>query len=370
MTRVMDGVRRGQVVPAPLVRQPRVQRAAASVEAAPAKFVVGMYGVRRPLRPIGPVVAAGWAEPAAGVPKPQVRRWQPPVVPWRRVAMAGGLTVVALSASVATVRFISTPRTTTAHAEASASTPQSTPSTTPAQADRVGPQKTGLQTLLNTFAAANPGKFSIVVKDLGSGDTASVDQDRVMESASLYKLFVADQIYHEIDAGQISATTKAGGGSGNTVQGCLSLMITISDNTCGRALGTMLNWGAQNPALAAQGYTETNLATPQQTSARDVALLFQHLYEGELNSAASNGAFMNLLKAQKVNDRLPQGLPANTVIAHKTGNLDDAVHDGGIVYGPKTNYLVVVMSDGWSAPGNVPAMFANLSQQLWGYFEN
>jgi beta-lactamase class A len=78
---------------------------------------------------------------------------------------------------------------------------------------------------------------------------------------------------------------------------------------------------------------------------------------------------MDLLKDQRVNNRLPQGLPGGTVIAHKTGDLDGVVHDAGIVYGPKTNYLVVVTSGPWNAPGNAPAMFADLSRQLWNYFE-
>jgi beta-lactamase class A len=66
---------------------------------------------------------------------------------------------------------------------------------------------------------------------------------------------------------------------------------------------------------------------------------------------------------------LPVGLPAGTVIAHKTGDLDSFTHDAGIVYGPKTNYLVVVMSGPWDNPGNAPSQFADLSGKIWSYLE-
>lgn len=280
--------------------------------------------------------------------------------------MAVGMAMMALVVSGVTVRLISTPRASAAHAEAAPATPLATAAPTPAMAV----EQTNLQAQLNAFMATHAnGPFNIMVKDLDTGAQAMVNPDKSYMSASLYKLFVADQIYHMIDTGGLNYGAAAGGGSGNTIRGCLDLMITISDNTCGRALGTILNWGAQNPALAAQGFTETDLTTPQATSARDVANLFEQLYAGTLDSPASNSAFLTLLKNQKVNDRLPQGLPAGTVIAHKTGNLDGVVHDGGIVYGPKTNYVVVVMSGPWALPGDAPGQFATLSAQLWRFFE-
>jgi beta-lactamase class A len=290
---------------------------------------------------------------------------------WRRWASAIGLIALAFFASSVAVRVIATPRMTTAHAESVADAGKSITVAKPAPARSTAQEQASMQVLLNQFIATyqTDGTYNIVIKDLKTGAEATIDPDKSYESASLYKLFVADQIYHMIDTDSLSYTAQAGGGSNNTIQGCLNLMITISDNTCGQALGGILGWGSENPALAAEGFTETDLTTPQQTSARDVGLLFEDLYNGTLNSSASNAAFLALLKNQEVNDRLPAGLPAGTVIAHKTGNLDDVVHDAGIVYGPKTNYLVVVMSGGWNEPDNAPNQFSALSGQLWQYFE-
>ena len=284
---------------------------------------------------------------------------------WRRAATGVSMVVVAFVSAIVTVQALASPQEVAVHAEAGdAATPAASPALSPAQ------EQTGLQQLLNSFVSSHTGgPYDIVVQDLHSGAGAGIDPDRSFLSASLYKLFVADQIYHMIDTGNLSYGAAAGGGTNNTIRGCLDLMITISDNTCGQALGRILDWGAQNPALAAQGFGETDLTTPQQTSARDVALLFEKLYNGTLDSAASNAAFLTLLKNQEINDRLPQGLPPGTVIAHKTGNLDNVVHDAGIVYGPKTDYLVVVMSGPWVQPANAPAQMAGLSKQLWQFFE-
>jgi beta-lactamase class A len=235
----------------------------------------------------------------------------------------------------------------------------------------VAPIKSNLQPILDQFVAAEPSNWGIIVTNLKTGETASVNAERTMESASLYKLFVAQAIYKQIDAGQLSYSQDAGGGSGENIQDCLTAMITVSDNTCGRALGSIVGWQALNPTLASSGFTGTDMSNPAQTTnAHDVALLFQRLYAGTLLSPASNANFLNLLKNQRVNNRLPTGLPAGTTIAHKTGDLDDFVHDAGIVYGPKSDYLVVVMSGPWNDPGTAPAQFGQLSSQLYNYFEN
>lgn len=409
MTLAMDGVRSTPKRPRSLptarpksvvgARQPQLERAAVVATATTQRYVVGMDGIRRPVpqavsemvqpapvakqpvfaptpaipMPAAPAVAASAPMASAEVAAEATQSvWRLPSlrlphIHWRRQAVAFGLVATALVASTAMVRLVATPQKTTARAavERPATTPAPAATATPAPT----PQSTGLQQLVDTFAAKNPGKFGIVVKDLSTGETATSNADAQITSASLYKLFVAQRIYQRIDIGQLDYSKSAGGGTGRNIDGCLTIMINISDNGCGRALGSMLGWGAQDQALLAEGYKETSLATPQKTSAADVAMLFERLYNGTLVSGDSSKHFMNLLKSQRVNNRLPVGLPAGTVIAHKTGDLNGVMHDGGIVYGPKTNYIVVVTSGPWATPGVAPAKFADLSAQLWNHFE-
>ena len=222
-----------------------------------------------------------------------------------------------------------------------------------------------LQQILTQFTQGQPATYGLYVKNLSTGELAVASPDYVFRSASFYKLFVANAILRRVDAGSLSLSDAAGGGTGRDISGCLNLMITISDNGCGEALGSLVGWSAATTESQAQGYGGTNLNQPMVTTPRDVATLFERLYDNTLLSPTSNDLFLGLLKAQKVNNRLPQGLPAGTVIAHKTGDLDGFMHDGGIVYGPKTNYLVVVMG----SPGATANQFARLSQILYAHFE-
>jgi len=382
MTQVMDGVRRTSAMAMPVLPGRR-QVVAPQLGDQPRRYVVGMDGIRRPVpatprevlanmqapAPLAAVVAATVAEAAT---LPEAAPWQLPSlrlpsIEWRRPAAAFVLVAVATTASWLALHTVATPKSTTANAaDTAASAPK------PAKAAPGVPEtKAGLQSIIDNFVNANtPSNWGIVVKDLKTGQTASYQADRQIASASLYKLFVAERIYQRIDVGQLTSGSPAGGGTGETVDQCLTVMINISDNDCGRALGDILGWGGQNQALRQEGYSETDMSTPQQTSAGDVARLFNRLYDRTLVSPSAEDEFLGLLKDQQVNNRLPQGLPSGAVIAHKTGDLDGVVHDAGIVYGPKTDYLVVVTSGNWTAVGTVPPMFADLSSQLWNYFEH
>jgi beta-lactamase class A len=381
MTSMVDGVRRGTLgagmVPTAFSSRPKPAAPVKKINAHSSRanlgvrYITGMDGIRRqaPMSPRDVLEniqgAAVMQSVANATPLPRLRI---PKISMRLTI--AGVSIIVISVVAAQAFLI--PGLTTSKASASASATR--PSDTPPAPKRAAPAATvenqqQLNQILANFVASDPDDWGIVVKDLKTGVSATYDPTKQEESASLYKLFVADHIYQRIDLGQLSLSAQAGNETGMTIGGCLQAMITVSSNPCGIALGDILGWGDQNQSLLAEGYKETDLATPQQTDPQDVATLFEKLYDGTLVSASSSQAFLGLLKDQQVNNRLPQGLPAGTVFAHKTGDLDNYEHDAGIVYGPKTNYLVVVMSGPWDEPGNAPAMFANLSSQLWNYFE-
>ncbi len=238
-----------------------------------------------------------------------------------------------------------------------------TPATSPdqsaiAQADRV-------QQLLATNIGANP--ISAMVINLKTGQTSAVNADRQFVAASIYKLFVATAVYKQIDAGKLTYTSAVSGSDYSVAQ-CLDRMITVSDNDCGQALGTLVGWESQNPLLIDLGFTGTQLSGSHDelTTAHDTSLLFKRLYDGTLLSPNSSTHFLELLKAQKINNRVPAALPAGTVVAHKTGDLNALVHDAGIVYSPAGDYVVTFLSGSWSNIGAAVPALANLSATVYG----
>lgn len=360
-------------MPRRVVTPVRAQPVAAAMPAAPVRYVTSMDGIRRfvapsPARQMLQNMQEAVASTApAGIEAPQAFAGSV-VYPGRSWGWQIGFGLVASALitggaySYQIARASAQTPAPTARAAAALPSPNAAAL---AAAAAVTQQEAGLQAILADFTRGHEGQFGIVVKDLKTGASAQIGGDTSITSASLYKLFVAQQIYGLVDSGQLSYGNAAGGDTGRNLDDCLTVMINISDNTCGRALGNILNWGSQDDKLKADGYTGTSLQEPQRTSAHDVAFLLERLYRGTLNSPNANDRFIALLKSQQINDRLPQGLPAGTVIAHKTGDLDGYIHDAGIVYGAKTDYLVSMMG----TPSTNPSQFADLSAKLWNYFQ-
>ena len=81
-------------------------------------------------------------------------------------------------------------------------------------------------------------------------------------SASIYKLFVAYNVYKKIDAGAITYDQTLGESVDyQTVESCLNRMITISDNDCGVALGSLVGWSKIDALSQEEGYTQPTLIT-------------------------------------------------------------------------------------------------------------
>lgn len=81
------------------------------------------------------------------------------------------------------------------------------------------------------------------------------------------------------------------------------------------------------------------------TTAADIAALYLMLVNGQVVSESASQEMLVLLEDQQINDRLPAYLPEDTVVAHKTGNLDGLVHDAGVIFAPAGPVVVVVLTE-------------------------
>ncbi len=219
-----------------------------------------------------------------------------------------------------------------------------------------------LQTALDDFAAAQNGTYGIYVRSLGNGILASHNIDTQLSSASLYKLFAAQLAYQRVDSGEWSLSQPMT--DGDNLEQCLEKMITVSDNPCGIAILNRIGQGNINTAvMSSLGYPSTDLSgTFTKSSAEDVARLLSDLYNGKILSESSGQSFLDLLAAQKINDRLPQGLPDGVQIAHKTGDLAGYVHDAGIVRSVDGDYIIVVMSGPDSTIPNYAQRYVDIAE--------
>jgi beta-lactamase class A len=255
------------------------------------------------------------------------------------------LTALVLCALVAPACSASDPAPATAAPPSSFSTSAEPSPTSPPSTIDVATRATKLQAAVDAFVAEEPVAFSVVVLDLSTGARAAHLADRRLPSASLYKLFVARELLRRIDAGELTREQPAGDGQGRTVGQCVHAMIVVSDNACGSAGLRIVGRGRLDARLHADGFVSTSLASPQQTSAEDVAR-FLTLTRDDPAQVELYG----LLRAQEVNDRLPQGLPPGTPLAHKTGDIRHYAHDAGVLTTPGGDVVVAILSGPWPLP--------------------
>jgi beta-lactamase class A len=248
--------------------------------------------------------------------------------------------------------------------------------------------KTNLhQTILNSLSGA-AGKYSVTVKDLKSGKTESLYSNKVFPVGSLYKLWVMAEAFKQIQNGTLSedeilseessvlnkdfniepeSAELTEGVITLSVKDALKQMITISHNYAALLLTKRVKLSNVANFLEVNGFKNSHVGDIPTSTASDIALFFEKLCKGKLNNAQYTKEMLDLLKAQKLNDKLPKYLPKGTVIAHKTGEIDYLSHDGGIVYTKNRDYIIVVLSESDYPPG-AQERIAQISKSIFTYF--
>lgn len=265
------------------------------------------------------------------------------------VVLTAGIVVWALQRSYALVQQADISLSTSSNplsridtASASAATAQDA-----LQFERMNQFHQELEAAVNDYVAAEPNEHGIFIKHLTTKDVVASGSDDRFISASLYKPIVTVRVLQMVDNEEAELTEVLPETDGRNISQCISAAISLSDNPCGRALRSRsgLSSTAGLAVLRDMGLKNTDLRGDYPvTTARDTALLYEKIYNGSLLEPETNQLLLDALKAQRVNNRLPQGLPPETEIAHKTGDLEGAAHDGGIVFSPAGDYIIVIMS--------------------------
>ncbi len=246
-----------------------------------------------------------------------------------------------------------------------------------------------LDQVVNKSLKDSHGKYSIVIKNLKSNETYLKDAHKKYYAGSLYKLWIMAVVFEKLQKGQLSdkdlitndiATLNkkfnidqsdaelTEGNISLTVDEALKQMITISHNYAALLLTEEL--GLSNIKLFLERYSlkESIISDDLPTStASDIALFLEKLYKGELANQEFTKRMLDLLKMQKLNNKLPKYLPKDLVIAHKTGELDFLSHDAGIVYAKNGDYIIVVFSES-NNPSGAEDRIARISKAVYEYF--
>lgn len=248
---------------------------------------------------------------------------------------------------------------------------------------------------LASIAAEHHGKVAVYAHNLKTGQTASLDADEPVKTASVIKMGILLDAAEQIRAGKASFEEKLVLTKPNQVQGSgvlgqltaplpltlrntLHLMVVLSDNTATNLAIDRLGLDHINATLRAAGLKQTVLykkvyvpATgpmpPDQpkfglgkTTAAEMASIMQRLAECRLSLDGSGpqpsdgpicGAILHMLRSQQDRDSLPRYLEAldtsehGSAIANKTGALDQVRNDVALI--ATKNGPVVIAAFTW-----------------------
>jgi beta-lactamase class A len=234
---------------------------------------------------------------------------------------------------------------------------------------------------LQAIAQAHHGHVALYARNLRSGQTASLDPDQPVKTASVIKLGILLDAAGQIRAGRATLDERLALARQNQVQGSgvlglltaplsltlgdtLTLMVVLSDNTATNMAIDRLGLAHIDATLRAAGLRQTVLykkvyvpaqqpMPPDQprfglgkTTAREMASVMERLASCQLALDSSPalpadgplcGALLHMLRNQQDRDSLPRYLESldtsenGSAIANKTGALDQVRNDVALI---------------------------------------
>lgn len=259
---------------------------------------------------------------------------------------------------------------------------------------KTGIEDQELKDKINALIKNEKGYFSIGIKDLETGNTVYIN-DTQLKSASVIKVFVMEAAYKRAKEGKLDLnkkivlknSMKVGGtgslqgmkeGTVKTIDQLIELMITISDNTAANIIVKELGFDYINDRIKELGCKDTGLGwyfvipgpkgARNTTSVRDLNLLYEKLYTNTCLGEEYDQKMLGLMKKLPNKTKLPLYLPKDTVVAHKTGAINRHEHDAGIVYGPKKNFMISILSKDFSNPEKAKQVMGKITKLAYDYY--
>ena len=192
-------------------------------------------------------------------------------------------------------------------------------------------------------------------------------------SASMIKLVVLAALLDKVAAGEIDLAAQVEVTSSDIVSGTGTVqddgpgtyelqelarrMIADSDNTATNVIVDLIGMDAVNEEASKLGLTGTVMARKMmdmvaadqgmrnRMTSDDAATILNLIASGKLVNEQMSELAMSFLLQQTINAGLTDAIPAGVQVAHKTGELIQAEHDGGIVLAAHP-YVLVVMTEG------------------------
>jgi beta-lactamase class A len=222
------------------------------------------------------------------------------------------------------------------------------------------------------LAATLAAPTALEVFDLSTGYHTGLNSGASMPAASTIKIPVMVEVFSQLQSGkfdlqkrvQLTAADKDWGsgdlceapvGTTYPISVLLDKMIDISDNTATNMLIRLVGRRTINRDMSYLGLRHTKLTEDirtgdwgirqgLRTSAADLVRLLSMMARRQLVDQWSSNEMISILEQDQYNTLIPEPLPLDIPIAHKTGSFSDTLNDAGIVYADDGPYVIAVMT--------------------------
>lgn len=164
------------------------------------------------------------------------------------------------------------------------------------------------------------GTYALYVIDLSNGYSFGIDENKVMQAASLIKLPVMLYVSGKVDDSEIEAMGKR------------------SDNAVFTQMRNKFGDKILQDNIISLGMVDTSI-TENLTTPEEMGDLLKKIYEDK------NELILNSITDTNFEEWLVPGIPEGVRIAHKYGREVHVVNDAGIVYS-QNPFVVVIMTQG------------------------
>ena len=239
-----------------------------------------------------------------------------------------------------------------------------------------------LEAALHDLVAEHKGDVAIAIRQLDGPVEYYRCADTPMRTASLIKFPVMLTAYHQVAQRKICLddlvtlreedkvpgsgilTEHFSAGTKIPLRDAIHLMVVFSDNTATNLVLEEIGIPATAQYMESLGFEETKINAkvyrgsttsidPERTekyglgstTAREMATLFAQFERGELASSEATEAMKKHLLACEDHKKIARFLPDDVKYAHKTGSVNAARCDAGILYLPDATVAICVLTN-------------------------
>lgn len=253
------------------------------------------------------------------------------------------------------------------------------------------------------------GIFALSYRDAGTGDQITLNGRALFHAASTMKTPVMIEVFKQAAAGRFNlsdsivvknefksivdgslysldpkedseATLYTQLGRKRTIRDLVYLMIISSSNLATNLIiefvdakevtRTMRSLGLKD-ILVLRGVEDTKAfekGLNNKVTALDLMHLFDLMATGQLIDKSSSEQMITILRDQKYREIIPADLPADVVVAHKTGWINGVQHDSGLIILPDgRRYSLVILSRGLTDEAAAIKSMALVSRMIYDY---